>query len=216
MLTFEHPLTDFTGHGASRRFGDLPETCPLCHHHVDPRRLTAHATSQDNTAVDFTFQCPRADCRRVFIGRYRVGPDGEFDLVSVEPRAVRRESVAGEVEAFSPAFVEVYGQAQEAEARGHRELAAIGLRRALELLVKDFAAAQDPDREDEVRHATLAECIARFVDDPHLQACAARAFLAAGDADGAGLADLKVLVRLTVNWIESVLLERSYLAAVAA
>ncbi|HEX8904787.1 MAG TPA: hypothetical protein VF771_08105 [Longimicrobiaceae bacterium] len=216
MLTFLHPITDFTGHGAGRRFGDLPETCPLCHHHVDPRRLTAHATNRDNTAVDFTFQCPRPECRRVFIGRYRLGPDGEYDLASVEPHGVRRETVPYEVEAFSPAFVEVYGQAQEAEARGHRELAAIGLRRALELLVKDFAAAQDPDHEDEIRRSTLAACTARFVDDPHLKACASRAFLAAGDADGAGLGDLKVLVRLTVNWIGSVLLERDYLAAVPA
>lgn len=216
MLTFEHLMTDFAGHGASRRFGDLPESCPHCHHHADPRRLTAHATSPDNSAVDFTFQCPRADCRRVFVGHYGAGRDGEYELVSVEPHGVRRESLPAEVEAFSPAFVEVYGQAQDAEARGHRELAAIGLRRALELLVKDFAAAQDPGREAEIRRATLAACTARFVDDPHLKACASRAFLAAGDADGAGLGDLKVLVRLTVNWIDSVLLERDYLAAVAA
>jgi hypothetical protein len=216
MLTFAHLTTDFSGHGSSRRFGDLPETCPHCHHHVDPHRLTAHSTSPGNTTVDFTFQCPRAECRRVFIGRYGVGPDGEFDLQSVEPHAHRRESVPPEVEAFSPAFVEVFGQAEEAEARGHRELAAAGMRRALELLVKDFAAAQDPDRDDEIRHATLAACTARFVDDPHLKTCASRAFLAAGDAEDAGLGDLKVLVRLTVNWIESVLVERDYLAAVAA
>lgn len=216
MPTFVHMTTDFTGHGASRRYGNLPETCPHCHYRVDPRRLSAHATAPDLAGVDFAFQCPRDDCRRVFVGRYRLGPDGELDLASVEPRAVRLEPVPGDVEAFSPAFVEVYEQAQEAAARGHRELAAIGLRRALELLVKDFAAALDPDREDEIRRATLPACIARFVDDPHLKACAARAFLSAGDADGAGLEDLKVLVRLTVNWIESVLLERGYLAAVAA
>jgi hypothetical protein len=215
MLTFEHMTTDFTGHGASRRYGDLPETCPHCHHHVDPRRLTAHATAPDSLAVDFAFQCPRADCRRVFVGRYRTGPDGEFDLIAVEPQPVRREAVADEVEAFSPGFISLYGQAQDAEARGHHELAAVGLRRALELLVKDFAAAQDPDREAEIRATGVAECIARFVDDPHLKACAARAFLSAGDAETVALPDLKVLVRLTVNWIESVLLERSYLEVAA-
>ena len=84
MLTFEHPVIDFHGHGANRRFGDLPETCPHCHHHVDPRRLTAHSTTPDDGSVDFTFQCPRPECRRVFVGEYRRGLDGEFDLVAVD------------------------------------------------------------------------------------------------------------------------------------
>ncbi len=48
-----------------------------------------------------------------------------------------------------------------------------------------------------------------------LKACAARAFLAADDEEGASPGDPKVLVRLTVNWIESALLERSYLAVAA-
>lgn len=32
-------------------------------------------------AVEFVFQCPRADCRRVFVGEYRLGRGNEFELL---------------------------------------------------------------------------------------------------------------------------------------
>lgn len=213
MLTFEHLTIDFTGHGASRRYGEVPETCPHCHHHVDPRRLTACDTVLGGTRVDFAFQCPRPECRRVFVGRYELGLDGELDLASVAPAQARRESVPAEVEALSPAFVEVFGQAQDADSRGHTHLAALGYRGALDLLVRDYAVREHPELAAEIRGLSLAGCIARFADNPRVKAAAARTpALAPGCDDHEAVAELKVLLRLTVNWLDNVLLERTYLA----
>lgn len=213
MLTFEHLTIDFTGHGASRRYGDLPETCPHCHHHVDPRRLAACATVPDAKQVDFAFQCPRPECRRVFVGRYLLGPGGELDLASVAPAQARRESVPAEVEALSPAFVEIFGQAQEADGRGHTHLAALGYRGALERLVRDYVVREHPQLASDVHALPLAECIARFADNPRVKAAAARTpALSPGCDDEEAVAELKVLLRLTVNWLDNVLLERAYLA----
>ena len=220
MLTFEHLTMDFSGHGASRKFGEVPETCPICHHHVDPRRLAAHSTAPDNAEVDFAFQCPRADCRRVFVGRYRLGPDGEFDLQSVAPFTARREEFSDEIRAFSPAFVEMHHQAQEADVRGMHQLAGMGYLRALELLVKDFAAREAPERAAEVRRMPLLDCIEAYVGDANVPACAARAAaLAGGDAavtrrwEEHDVEDLRLLIRLTVNWLDNVLLARRFFAA---
>lgn len=213
MLTFEHPTMDFTGRGASRRYGEVPEMCPVCHHHVDPRRLTAHSTAPGDARVDFTFQCPRADCRRVFVGEYRLGPDGEYDLVAVSPRPALGETVPGAVIAFAPAFVELYGEAREAEARGLHQLAAIGLRGALELLVRELASRERPGEAEEIRGLPLGACIRRYVADPVVRGYAAQTPGLDEDAadapGGAGEPDperLRVLVRLTVNWLENVLL----------
>jgi hypothetical protein len=221
MLTFEHPTTGFTGRGASRRYGEVPEMCPLCRHHVDPRRLTAHSTGSDDVRVDFTFQCPRAECRRVFVGEYRLGPDGEYDLLAVAPRAAVGETLPDAVTAIAPAFVELYGEAREAEARGLHQLAGVGMRRALELLSRDFAAREHPDREEEVRALPAGECIRRFVADPLVRDYAAGLPGLDGDEDpfgGAGEPDperLRVLVRLLVNWLESVTLVREHPAEMA-
>ena len=222
MLTFEHLTTDFGGRGASRRFAEVPENCPLCHHHIDPRRLTANATSSDNTAVDFAFQCPRAECRHVFVGQYRLGPDGEYDLLSVSPLTARREDFSPEIRAFCPPFVEVHHQAQEAEARGLHQLAAMGFRNALELLVKEHAMREDPEAAEAIWTMPLGACVARYVADPTIQACAARAaWLDDGDAlhlrhwESRDPTELRTLVRLTVNWLENVLLARKYFAEAA-
>lgn len=222
MLTFEHLLMGFDGHGGSRTFAEVPQVCPLCHHHVDPRRLSAHATSPDGGSVDFAFQCPRAECRRVFVGRYQAGQDGAYDLLSVAPLTVRREAFSDEIRTFSPRFVEVYDQAQEAEARGLHQVAGIGLRKALELLVKEHARQEDPEREEEIRRMPLAECLRRYVQDPSVEACAARAgCLGDDDAlllrrwDEHDLDELRLVIRLTINRLENVLLARRFISAAA-
>lgn len=81
MHGFSHLLAGFNGHGAVRRFAEVPASCPSCAHYVDPRRLSAHSVCPDDTAVEFVLQCPRPDCRRVFVGEYRMGRDGEYELL---------------------------------------------------------------------------------------------------------------------------------------
>jgi hypothetical protein len=76
-----HLLTEFDGYGSRRRFAEVPSTCPACTHPMEPRRLSAHSLCADDTAVEFVFQCPHDDCRRVFVGEYRLGHNGEYELL---------------------------------------------------------------------------------------------------------------------------------------
>lgn len=80
-----HLLTRFDGHGAVRVFAEVPEACPVCAYYSSPRRLSAHSLCPDDTAVEFVFQCPRDDCRHVFVGEYRLGRDGEYELLHAFP-----------------------------------------------------------------------------------------------------------------------------------
>ena len=81
MRGVTHLLTRFDGHGAVRRFAEVPAACPACAHYVNPRRISAHSICPDDTAVEFVFQCPCNDCRRVFVGEYRLGRGREFELL---------------------------------------------------------------------------------------------------------------------------------------
>jgi hypothetical protein len=80
-----HLLTEFDGYGSRRRFAEVPSTCPACDHVMEPRRLSAHSICPDDTAVEFVFQCSRDDCRRVFVGEYRLGRDSEYELLHALP-----------------------------------------------------------------------------------------------------------------------------------
>jgi hypothetical protein len=102
MQDFMHPVVDFDGRCSNRSFAEIPRLCPICDHHVEPWRLAARATSPDDRLVDFAFQCSRPECRRMFVARYHLGPDDEYDLIgSYAPHASRR--MAGiEVQAAAP------------------------------------------------------------------------------------------------------------------
>ena len=134
------------------------------------------------------------------------------------PRPAVAETLPGAVTAIAPAFVELYGEAREAEARGLHQLAAVGMRRALELLLGEFAAGEHPDRADEVRALPPGECIRRYVADPLVRDYAAQLPGLDGDEEpfgGAGEPNperLRVLVRLLVNWLENVTLVREHAA----
>jgi hypothetical protein len=80
MHGFLQAVVNFAGHAANRPFAELPRLCPMCDHHMEPWRLAARSTSVDDTRVDFAFQCPRDECRHIFVSRYHLGPDSEFDL----------------------------------------------------------------------------------------------------------------------------------------
>src|SRR6267154_6192771 len=94
-----------------------PSECPLCHHFIDPRFLGGVVREKHEiglTVVEVVFQCPRPECLHAFIGRY----DGEYSRMShqvflrgITPYNVLRQSPPTEIDALSPQFVAIYGEA---------------------------------------------------------------------------------------------------------
>ena len=79
---FHHPVQTFRGTGAMRRFTESPGHCPACGGHIEARPLVAHSTSPDDLLVDFVFQCPRVNCRRMFVAEYGLEEDNSFALLA--------------------------------------------------------------------------------------------------------------------------------------
>ena len=82
-LAFHHPVQTFRGTGALRRFTAAPASCPACGERMEPRPLAAHSTSPDDLTVDFALQCPRVNCRRIFVAEYAAEAGDRLDLVGV-------------------------------------------------------------------------------------------------------------------------------------
>lgn len=201
---------------------DVPDNCPRCHKSINPKSIVASSEHSANVA-QVVFQCTSHTCLELFIGTYSRHSSGAgyiaFSLRNVAPRAPQGQVFPESVHEVSTAFVEIFNQAIAAESHGLTQLVGIGLRKALEFLLKDFAVHQHPDDAEKIRGMLLGACIDEFANDPNVKACAKRAAWLGndethyvrkwGDKD---IGDLKLLVRLTTNWIDSVLLTQKYVA----
>lgn len=193
-----------------------PDKCPRCNHNVTPAALSNARHCSDTDRFEIPFHCPNQECGRVFIGTYVRNPEGGFKLSHTAPSSFKRIEFSDEITATSTQFVEIFNQAIRAESLGLSEIAGVGFRKALEFLIKDYVIAMGAD-EETVKKAFLGICINEHVDDERLKQTAARAAWLGNDethytrrwADK-DIADLKILIKLTVNWIESSLLSAQY------
>ncbi|NBD21452.1 DUF4145 domain-containing protein [Aquabacterium fontiphilum] len=200
----------------------VPDLCPRCHHRIHPKVVTASSIS-DRSVSQAIFKCTNQKCQELFIATYvfnaKVGSGGrQYELRAVAPFSAQPADFPETVQCLSPTFVEIYNQVIAAESRSLDQLVGIGLRKALEFLVKDFASAINPDKAEQIKASMLAPCITQFIDDINIKECAKRAAWLGNDEthyvrkwESKDVSDLKLLVRLTVNWIDSFLLTQKYI-----
>lgn len=204
-----------------------PNDCPICHHAIDARFLagvTLKSEPGGESLLDLVFQCPQKDCLRAFLGRY----SGRFDiqasghryhLVATSPYTPLAPSHNELVAKMSPSFVSIYREANAAEVWKLGEIAGGGYRKALEFLVKDYCASEEPAEAASIRAKLLGAVIAEHIQDENIKQCARRATWLGNDEThyerrwtNKDIQDLKALIALTESWVGTHLLTRKYLA----
>lgn len=210
------------GHGSLSGF---PDECPRSHTKVLPIALSAVRREGDYGDIEEGFQCTSGRCGRMFIGVYKVdipaqgGHTAKFSFKQSIPLDFQPPVVEELIAMASPTFVETYGQALAAEGHQLTQLTGIGLRKALEFLVKDFSVRLHPADEEKILKKPLAKCIDDYMNDANLKAVAKRAAWLGNDEthyvrkwEDKDISDLKVLIRLTMNWMDNVLLTEKYVS----
>ena len=192
----------------------IQDFCPLCHSTIKPVYKYAW---MDKRGLQAVFECPKENCQKLFIAYYRPStPDErsemetEYYYSSSEPIRVKKKDFSETITNISSQFCEVYNEAQIAEQRRLKNICGAGFRRALEFLIKDYLILEKKDKKEEIENKSLLDCIEQYVDEPRIKECAKMAawlsdgeshyYRKWGDKD---LNDLKVIIDLTVNWIES-------------
>ena len=207
-----------------------PESCPVCHYAIAPEEV-AHSIANEwngkKARLEIVFRCPRGACSALFIARYRAvsgqnnarGDCAEFRLDTCVPRTPKSPDIPERIRDFSPSFSRVYEEALAAESYGLGQVAGVGLRKALEHLIKDYCILKNPESEADIKERFLASCIKRYVDEARVAECAERAVWLGNDETHYlrkwmehDIKDLKVLIRLTLHWIESAELTDEYVA----
>lgn len=221
LITVEETIVEYD------RF---PDICPICHHAMEPRYIAGALTGSYlflATYLELVFKCPRRECSRLFIGRYkarsvpadaRSGGHSSFEFRHVVPFSLKPPDIPDEIRKLSPNFVEIYGQAVAGEQYGFSQIAGVGYRKALEFLIKDYCISRHPDKAEEIKGAWLATCIKTYVDDVNTKRCAERAVWLGNDEthyvrrwEDKDIGDLKTLIKLTMAWIQNNLLTDKYL-----
>ncbi|VVP73507.1 DUF4145 domain-containing protein [Pseudomonas fluorescens] len=195
-----------------------PDHCPICNVGVNPNFITAMVCSREED-IDALFVCPKNNCRRMFIASYKHSfQTSTYYLRSVLPCSPKAVSVVQEVADISPQYAEIFSQAIQAEAYGLGEVAGVGLRKSLEYLIKDYCTLQHPDKEDDIKKRPITQVIESFVTNENIKQCAKRAIWLGNDETHyvrkwveKDINDLKLLLQITVNWIQQEVITKKLL-----
>ena len=216
----QQTLSVATAAGAARKvvLKGYPSECPRCHSKIVPKLLASATRGGQQSPVEQAFQC--SGCNGIFVAIFEARPQQSeyYDFRRSIPLEPKKPELSDLVTALSPGFSETYSQVHVAEAHSLQQLTGIGLRKALEFLVKDFACSVQPDKTDEILKKPLAACIADYIDEPQVREVAKRATWLGNDEthyvrkwEDKDVADLKILIRLTINGIDNVLLTKKYM-----
>ena len=202
----------------SIKIDNFPDTCPLCLHGVEPLLkagiLDNHA---GNARLQVVFQCPRIDCSRLFISYYAPSSHDFYILLDSVPQTPKFQQFSEYIVSVSKEFVNIFQQSQYAEQLGLVGIAGPGYRKSLEFLIKDYSIRKHPAAAPDLKKKYLADVIKSYVSDPRVKSTASRATWLGNDEthyyrkwEGKDIKDLKILIELTVRWIESEELTRIY------
>jgi len=203
-------------------FDDGANSCPHCHYSIEPIKLffiILGAANSLGSFLDVAMQCPRTECKRMFISTYKVkNLNAHFSFVQSKPKNFIAPDVTPQVIELSPSFVEIYNQACAAEASDLDQISGVGYRKALEFLIKDYCISKNTDKKDSIKQLALAKVIGEYVNDMNIKECAKRATWLGNDEthyvrkfENQDIEDLKVLITLTMGWITNCVLTSHYL-----
>lgn len=192
---------------------ERPNSCPLCHHAIEPQTPLAGSLHRKQKWVEIAFRCPRLACLSMFIALYDGFPLHSglltYSLKKTTPFKPVPRSFSPIINDTSTEFCDIYNQSLASESHGHVKICGVGYRKALEFLLKDYLISLHTDKAEEIKRTFLGKCIDQYVSNENIKTVAKRAVWLGNDEthyvrvwESKDVQDLKKLVDLTVRWIE--------------
>ena len=202
----------------------LPNRCPVCRNRIQPLDIGQAWSSAD--WLEKVLRCPSAECGHVFIARYKgtraAGGTWVYSLAELFPITTETTEHSEVIKGISPDFVAIFKEAESADKKGLRLICGPGYRKSLEFLIKDYVIRAHPDKAEDIKKLNLAKCIAEYVSEGRIKEVSARAVWLGNDEthylrkwEEKDLNDLKMLISLTLHWMEMDELTKKVLADMA-
>lgn len=201
---------------------DHPEHCPECHQRIIPILNSKKVSKQGDKTFVF-LSCPNTKCEISFVAEYsRKYEPFKHHFDKIVKGTVIQEKFSEQIEDLSPYFIKIYNEAYFAEQNNLLEICGVGYRKALEFLIKDYLIKKFPDKEEVIKSTLLGKCIKDFVQDTRIKETSKRAVWLGNDHthyvkkwESKDLSDLKLLIKLSVNWVESEIMTETLINSMA-
>ncbi len=187
-------------------FDNLPDTCPFCFRTITPFAISCHLVAERELEVYFV--CNSKHCNKSFIGYYSLF-GGSFEFIKSSIGNRQTKIFTDTIINISPTFQTVYNEAFFAEQNELFQICGVGYRKAVEFLIKDYSIQNNPDKKESIEKDTLSNCIKLYVSNENVKDVAKRATWLGNDETHyvrkwatRDVNDLKILIDLTVGWIE--------------
>lgn len=148
---------------------EKPVFCPHCSISTDAVRVWYNEVSDPSYLV-VTYRC--TSCNKRFVVTYETDYKSKRAIFADIFPSMTVKYYDKHIADCSPRFIEIYNQALFCESNGQNNLAAIGYRSALEILIKDFAINELQKPHEEVVQRKLAKAIEVYLSDAALSVSA--------------------------------------------
>lgn len=155
------------------------DICPLCGYGFDMASSSHHF--HDYFSMDqlpfkvISLHCC-SHCHKLFVTEHEIWPqsnDRYFDRMQqtypMEIEGLGLSPIPKSIQELSPRFIDIYMQVTMAKFHRLSEIYGMGMRKALECLIKDYALYKYPSLEDEIARKPLARCVTDFIDNDKIQ-----------------------------------------------
>ncbi len=190
--------------------------CPYCHTDIEVQPMFFLKLNSGLFRV--MLKCKK--CDEAFIGHYRMSDPNRrlCEISKIIGGNLKFTDFSESIKDISPSFVKIYNQSEHAEKENLEEVSGIGYRKALEFLIKDFLIAKKSDKEEEIKKKFLGNVIKDYLDNERIKGIAERASWLGNDEthyakiwEDKDVQDLKKMIDIIVNYIDTELLTDSYL-----
>ncbi|EMJ85530.1 DUF4145 domain-containing protein [Leptospira meyeri] len=210
------PVKQGTGQSTFATINRIPDMCPICNRHISPIQVATNLKDNGN-CLEVVYICVNSECKSHFISYFNHTNKG-YNYSHSLPKTITEIKFSEEITKTSANFIEIFNQAIAAEQQNLHHIAGVGLRKSLEFLIKDYLISKSPNEEDSIKKELLGNSIRNRITDQNIKSCAERAAWLGNDEthytkkwENKDIDDLKILLQLTVKWIEAELLTKSYL-----
>lgn len=160
---------------------DIPNNCPHCGRTIYPKRfgapiLDGYIEKLPEAKIVVLLRCTFQDCQKFFIAVYNIHErndrmaDYKTEIIDYSYMPPINIDLPENINAISSDFVEIYGQAIQAEQFRLTKISGIGYRKALEFLIKDYAIHTAPNDIDKIKKIPLGQVIDKYLNDfPKIQ-----------------------------------------------
>lgn len=146
-----------------------PMWCPICNAFEDGQNLDRHLFNTEVSSIKIaviSYRCTH--CSKIYTVTYKIDLNNKhavFSQMFPNKKLVFEDEL---IQKISPRFIDMYNQSLTAESNQDFDLAAMGYRASLEILVKDFAINALNEECDTVISKSLCDVIGKYLGSEEL------------------------------------------------